>query len=100
MIAEFDSMIGKLIKTLEEINMRDNTYIIFTGDHGEMAGEQNQILKRTMYEPSTHIPLIISGPGVNSSISYNTPVSLIDLLFMIHNTNDFLYFSIASTSFH
>ncbi|MFW5856114.1 MAG: sulfatase, partial [Bacillota bacterium] len=79
MIAALDEMIGQLLQAVEDLKFSDNTYIIFTSDHGEMAGEHSQILKRTMYEPSIHIPLIISGPDVNKGETVAEPVSLIDI---------------------
>jgi arylsulfatase A-like enzyme len=79
MIAALDEMVGRVLQTLADLGIRDSTYVIFSGDHGEMAGEQNQVLKRTMYEPSIHIPLIISGPDVRRGAAVPEPVSLIDI---------------------
>ncbi len=79
MIAALDEMVGEVLGALDELGLRESTYVIFSSDHGEMAGEHNQILKRTMYEPSVHEPLIISGPGVQKGATVDTPVSLIDI---------------------
>lgn len=79
MIAELDEIVGRILRALDELGLADSTYIIFSSDHGEMAGEQNQVLKRTMYEPSTHEPLIIAGPDVRKGKDVHAPVSLIDL---------------------
>jgi len=79
MIAALDDMVGRILQTLDELGLRDSTYVIFTSDHGEMAGEQNQILKRTMAEPSSHVPMIVRGPDVRRGATVDTPVSLIDL---------------------
>lgn len=79
MITTLDEMLGQLFGALDDLGLRENTYIIFSSDHGEMAGEHNQILKRSMYEPSIHVPLIISGPDLRRGATVNTPVSLIDL---------------------
>lgn len=79
MIVALDEMVGRVLDTLDDLGVRDNTYIVFSSDHGEMAGEQNQILKRTMYEPSIHGPMIVTGPDVRSGAEVETPVSLIDL---------------------
>ncbi len=79
MIIAMDELVGQVLDTLEDLGIRDSTYVVFTSDHGEMAGEHGQILKRTMYEPSIHIPLIVSGPDVRRGVEVNTPVSLIDL---------------------
>lgn len=79
MIAALDELVGRVIRHVEELGIADSTYIIFSSDHGEMAGEHNQVLKRTMFEPSIHVPLIVSGPEVRRGASVETPVSLIDL---------------------
>ena len=79
MIAALDEMVGRVLQTIEELGLRDNTYVIFSSDHGEMAGDQNQILKRSMYEASTHVPLIVRGPDIRRGKTIDTPVSLVDL---------------------
>ena len=79
MIAALDDLVGMVLGAIREAGIEDDTYIIFSSDHGEMAGEHNQILKRTMYEPSVHVPLLIKGPGVRHGEIYDTPVSLVDL---------------------
>ncbi|MFW5868774.1 MAG: sulfatase, partial [Armatimonadota bacterium] len=79
MVIALDEIVGRVLDTLDDLGLRDSTYIVFSSDHGEMAGEQNQILKRTMYEPSVHEPLIITGPDVRSGATVDTPVSLVDL---------------------
>jgi len=79
MIVALDEVVGQVLDTLDDLGLRENTYVVFSSDHGEMAGEQGQILKRTMHEPSNHIPLIVSGPDVRRGEVVDTPVSLIDL---------------------
>ncbi len=79
MIAALDEIVGRVLDSLEDMGLADNTYVIFSSDHGEMAGEHNQILKRSMYEPSVHEPLIISGPDVREGEAVDDPVGLIDL---------------------
>jgi len=79
MIAALDEMVGRVVQQINELGLRDSTYIIFSSDHGEMAGEQNQVLKRCMYEASAHVPLIICGPDVRRGAVVDEPVSLVDL---------------------
>jgi len=59
-----DNQIRLLIGTLRECNMLDDTILIFTSDHGDMLFEQHMVAKRTFYEPSAKVPLIISGTGI------------------------------------
>ena len=63
MVDVIDRQIGHLLNCLEETRQRDNTYIIFTSDHGEMLGDHGIYLKGPFfYEPAVRVPLLISGP--------------------------------------
>jgi arylsulfatase K len=79
MVAALDEMVGQVLRAIDDLGLADSTYIIFSSDHGEMAGEQNQVLKRSMFEASAHVPLIIRGPGVQKGREIDDPVSLLDL---------------------
>jgi choline-sulfatase len=73
-----DDKVGELLAVLEEKGLRQNTVVILTSDHGEMLGEKGLIQKRSLYEWSARIPLIIDYPGLGHR-AVETPVSLIDL---------------------
>lgn len=73
-----DDKIGELLDVLDETGLRDDTLIFVTSDHGEMLGEHGLIQKRSFYEWSARIPLVVNGPGVVQG-TCATPVSLIDL---------------------
>ncbi len=79
MIAALDELVGRVVDAVHRAGLADRTYVVFSSDHGEMAGEQNQILKRSMFEPSVHVPLIVSGPGLKKGATCDRPVSLVDL---------------------
>lgn len=79
MVAEVDAMVGKIISTLEALNILDSTYIIFTSDHGEMAMEHRQFYKMSLYEPSVRVPLIIKGPDLPKGKEVEELVSLVDI---------------------
>jgi choline-sulfatase len=69
-----------LIKALEDTSLRDNTIIMFTGDHGDMLGERGMVQKRHFYEWSTRVPLIITYPDRrHAGTKVSQPVSLVDL---------------------
>lgn len=58
-----DDALGEVIKTLEELEMRDNTLIIFTTDHGELLGDHGLWEKGPfLYEELVNIPMIMSWP--------------------------------------
>ena len=73
-----DDKIGEMLDVLEENGLREDTIVIVTSDHGEMLGEKGMIQKRSLYEWSARIPLLIDFPGV-APCRINTPVSLLDV---------------------
>ncbi|XP_047237789.1 arylsulfatase K isoform X1 [Girardinichthys multiradiatus] len=79
MCAEADAMLGQVIAALRETGVLDNTAVIFTADHGELAMEHRQFYKMSMFEGSSHVPLLIMGPEVKSGLQVEQLVSLVDL---------------------
>lgn len=78
-VSYFDSKIGSIVKTLEEIDEMDNTIIIVTADHGDMLGERGLWFKMNFFEHSARIPLIMAGPGIETGTASNA-CSLVDML--------------------
>ncbi len=79
MIAEVDEMVGTVLSTLNELGLTDRTVVVFSSDHGEIAMEHRQFYKMSMYEGSSRVPLIMSGPGIAKGVMADELVSLIDL---------------------
>ena len=73
------SILGQVISALRETGLLNNTVVIFTADHGDLAMEHRQFYKMSMFEGSSHVPLLIMGPGLMSGLQLNQPVSLVDL---------------------
>ena len=63
MIKLLDDSIGRLLKTLEDNDMTNNTIVIFTSDHGGTMGEHNSAGKDTPYKTSAGVPFLIQWPG-------------------------------------
>lgn len=59
-----DHQMRLLIGTLRECNMIDNTLIVFLSDHGDMLFDHHMVAKRSFYENSANIPMILSGHPV------------------------------------
>lgn len=57
-----DTQIGTILDTPDDAGIRDNTLIVLTADHGEMLGDHHSFGKRTFYEASTRIPMVVSWP--------------------------------------
>ncbi|GAB2502190.1 choline-sulfatase [Promicromonospora xylanilytica] len=80
LVTYIDDKVGELLDTLEETGHADDTVIVFTSDHGDMLGERGMVQKRTFYEWSSRVPLIIGGGPVEAQgVTSATPVSLVDL---------------------
>ena len=59
-ISYVDTQIGKIVNTLEELNLKENTLIVFMSDHGYKLGEYGAWCKHSNMEIDTRVPLIIS----------------------------------------
>ena len=74
-----DAEIGGVLAALDSAGMTDNTRVIYASDHGENAGARGLWGKSVLYEESTGIPLIMSGPDIAAGAECKTPVSLVDM---------------------
>ena len=74
-----DRLVGRLTAALDESPHASNTVVVFASDHGFHLGEKQHWYKSTLWERSTHIPLIIRGPGIEPGSACDVPVSLLDL---------------------
>ena len=70
MITQLDYSLGLLFVCLRENNLFENTWIIFTSDHGEMLGDHHMAQKNLFLEGASHIPMIIVPPK-NSNYKRN-----------------------------
>jgi len=59
-----DDCIGELLVGLEKEGLLENTIVIYTSDHGEMAGSHGLWGKTVYYDESMRVPLLITGPGI------------------------------------
>ena len=62
-LAYVDTCIGDLYRSLERLNLIDNTVVVYTSDHGEMDGDHGLYQKFCLFDPSVGVPLIVSHPG-------------------------------------
>lgn len=78
-ITEMDNALERLFNTLDELNLRENTYVFFMGDNGWMLGEHGFTSKVLPYRPSTHVPFFVVGPGLkpgeNSFLTLNIDIA-------------------------
>ena len=62
MVTYIDEQFGRVLEKLNELGLRENTIIVYTSDHGEMAGEHGLWYKNSFLEASVAAPLIFSYP--------------------------------------
>lgn len=73
-----DSLVGMLLNSLKDSRVADNTIVVLWSDHGFHLGEKLRWAKRTLWEETTRVPLILAGPGINKG-TCSRPVGLIDV---------------------
>lgn len=61
-ITQIDYELGRIFGALRENGLFENTWVIFTSDHGEMLGDHHMSQKNLFFEGSAHVPLIIMPP--------------------------------------
>ncbi|MCK4556026.1 MAG: sulfatase [Candidatus Aminicenantes bacterium] len=76
-----DQYIGELIKRIKELNLYDDSLIIFMADHGESFGEHDYYGHgRRLYNSGLHVPLIVKLPGnINDHTVIERNVSILDI---------------------
>jgi len=78
-VEELDEEVGRLLAVMDELDLRRDTLIIYSTDHGEMARAHGKWGKLSLYEDSVRVPLIVAGPGVAQGRVERAPVSLLDV---------------------
>ena len=61
-ISYMDAQVGRVLDVLDELELSENTIVVFTSDHGYMLGEHHKFQKQHLFEESTRVPFIFSVP--------------------------------------
>jgi arylsulfatase A-like enzyme len=75
-----DMQIGRVLAQLEEMGELDNTYIVFTSDHGIAVGRHGLMGKQNLYEHTWRVPMIVVGRGIEPGSRARGNIYLLDLL--------------------
>ena len=62
MITAVDDQVGRLLQTLDDLSLADDTVVLFSSDHGDMLGSHGARLKRKPWDESIRVPGIIRYP--------------------------------------
>jgi choline-sulfatase len=79
-LTHMDHQIGRILNALDASGMAENTYIIFTADHGLAVGHHGFMGKQNMYDHSMRVPFIVVGPNVNAGVEIEEPIYLQDVM--------------------
>ncbi len=75
-----DIQIGRVLKKLKAMGELDNTYIIYTADHGMAIGRHGLQGKQNLYEHTWRVPFIVKGPGIKPGSRAQGNIYLLDTL--------------------
>ena len=79
-ISFMDAQVGLVIAALDRLGLADDTIVVFTSDHGYHMGEHGLWQKRSLFEESCRVPLLVVSPGISKAGGVAAaPVSLVDL---------------------
>ena len=73
-----DDILKDILRNLSDHGLSENTYIIFSSDHGYHLGSKRIIHKSTLWNGASRVPLIIAGPNVSPTVNEKA-VSLVDV---------------------
>jgi len=71
-VKSLDRSVGKIVQTLEDLDLDENTVVIYLSDNGYLWGEHGLGGKWLLYEESIRVPLIVQGPGIARAVSGTT----------------------------
>ena len=78
-VSVIDDGVGRIVDALQHRGLLDNTWIIYTSDHGEMGGDHGLMSKCVMYAPAMRVPLIIRPPAGMSPVVVDDIVEHVDV---------------------
>lgn len=80
LISHLDYEIGRVLNKLAQLGLSENTYIVFTSDHGLSLGNHSFMAKQSMYDHSLASPLIMVGPHLPKNKTSNQRVYIQDIV--------------------
>ncbi|MEM6470981.1 MAG: sulfatase-like hydrolase/transferase [Planctomycetota bacterium] len=75
-----DIQIGRVLDRLQQDGQLDNTYVVYTSDHGMAIGRHGLQGKQNLYEHTWRVPMLVQGPGLPKGVRVKGNVYLMDLL--------------------
>lgn len=89
MVTGVDEQIGRVLKTLKDQGLEENTIVVITSDHGEMMGSHGLMSKNIWFEEAINVPFIIKWPKkIKPNQKSDLIISVTDLMPTILNLAD------------
>lgn len=79
-ITHMDEQIGRILDQLEAAGESENTYIVFSADHGLSVGHHGLIGKQNLFEHSVKVPFLMAGPGIPAGSRNDSLIYLQDVM--------------------
>ena len=79
MTANLDKNFARLLQALKELDMEEDTIVVFTSDHGEMFGAHGRRNKNIFYDEAARIPFLMRVPKYSAKKS-GAPISNVDFM--------------------
>ena len=79
-VSYVDAQVGRLLETLEQLGLQDNTIVVLWGDHGFALGEEDRWCKGTNFELDTRVPLLVRVPDMaERGVATHSLVEAVDI---------------------
>jgi iduronate 2-sulfatase len=78
-VSYVDAQVGKVLKELEMLGLKENTVVVLVGDHGWSLMEHGLWVKHSNFEVALQVPLIISASNIPKDRRTNSIAELVDL---------------------
>ena len=79
MVSLLDAQVGRILRTLDETGLADNTVVVFVSDHGEYLGDHGFCGKGFHYDSVIRTPLLMRGPGIATGLRLGGVASTLDI---------------------
>ena len=79
LISHVDQQVGRILDTLDRLELDENTLVIYSADHGLAVGSHGLLGKQNLYEHSMGCPLILRGPGIPAGEVREALIYLFDI---------------------
>lgn len=76
-----DDWVGRVLKSIKDLGLEDNTIVMFSSDHGDLLGSHQMFNKNSHYDEACRIPLLVRWPGkIKPAVQDKQIVSLVDVM--------------------